>query len=201
VAIGHGDREQVHVESRAEWRRWLEGNAAGSPGAWAVTWRKASGRPVVGYEDLVEEALCFGWIDSTGRAVDDDRTSLYFAPRKARSGWSRPNKQRIERLMAAGAMTEAGLRVIAEAQRDGSWTLLDDVENLVVPDDLAAAFAAHPGSREHWDAFPRSARRAILEWIVQAKRAPTRAARVEEAARLAARGERANQWTAASKKR
>lgn len=194
VATPHRDREQVQVESRAEWRGWLERSSAGSPGAWVVTWRKASGRPVVGYEELVEEALCFGWIDSTGRGLDDDRTMLYFSPRKPRSGWSRPNKQRIERLLAAGAMTEAGLRAVAEAQRDGSWSKLDDVENLVVPDDLAAAFVAHPGSGQQWDAFPRSARRAILEWIVQARRAPTRAARIEDTARLAARGERANQW-------
>jgi uncharacterized protein YdeI (YjbR/CyaY-like superfamily) len=193
VAIPHADRERVQVESRTEWRHWLAANSAGSPGVWAVTWRKASGRPMVGYEDLVEEALCFGWIDSTGRALDDDRTMLHFTPRKPGSGWSRPNKQRIERLMAAGAMAEAGLRVVAQAQRDGSWSKLDDVENLVVPDDLAAAFGTHPGSREKWDAFPRSARRAMLEWIVQAKRAPTRAARIEETARRAARGERANQ--------
>jgi uncharacterized protein YdeI (YjbR/CyaY-like superfamily) len=119
---------------------------------------------------------------------------LYFSPRKPRSGWSRPNKERVARLEAAGAMQPAGAAVVAQARADGSWTLLDEVEDLVVPDDLAAAFDAHLGSREQWDAFPPSARRGILEWIVQARKPETRAARVGETARLAAVGERANQW-------
>jgi uncharacterized protein YdeI (YjbR/CyaY-like superfamily) len=119
---------------------------------------------------------------------------LWFSPRKRGSAWSRPNKLRVERLLREGLMAEAGLARVEEAKRDGSWTRLDAVWDLVVPDDLEAAFADHPGARAHWDAFPPSARRAILEWIVQARRPDTRARRVEETARLAARGERANQW-------
>ena len=119
---------------------------------------------------------------------------LWFAPRKRRSGWSRPNKERIARLEAEGRMAPAGRAVLEAAKADGSWTLLDDVEDLVVPPDLAAAFARHPGSAEQFEAFPRSAKRGILEWIVQAKTAGTRDKRIEEAARLAAQGERANQW-------
>ena len=93
--------------------------------------------------------------------------------------------------MAAGLMLPAGLAAIEEAKRTGMWTLLDDVENLIVPDDLAAALAAQPGGRENWDAFPRSARRAMLEWVVQARRAETRADRVARTGDSASRGERA----------
>ena len=191
---GGVDDEQVQPGSLAEWRAWLAEPHGRGSGVWLVTWRAGSGGPRIGYEESVEQALCFGWVDSKGRSLDAERTMLWFAPRKRGSGWARTNKERIERLTAAGLMAPAGQAVIDAAKADGSWTLLDDVENLVVPDDLAAAFAAHPPAREHWDAFPRSARRAILEWIVQAKRAETRAKRVAEAAEKAQVNERANQW-------
>ena len=193
MADPQADRERVHPESRAEWRAWLVGHHRSSPGVWLVSWRKHTGKPVISYDEAVEEALCVGWVDSLGRKLDHDRTMLYFSPRRPGSAWSRPNKQRVERLLAAGLMTEAGVRVVEAAKRDGSWTRLDEVEDLVVPADLAAAFDRHPGSREQWDAFPRSPRRAILEWIVLAKKPETRAKRVEETARLAALGERANE--------
>jgi len=190
----HDDAERVHIEHRNEWRRWLEANHDRPVGVWLVRWKKNSGHPVLGYDDAVEEALCFGWVDSLPRKLDDDRTMLWFAPRKRGSAWSRPNKERVARLDAEGLLTPAGRRAVDTARADGSWSLLDDVEDLVVPSDLATAFEDHPGSREQWDAFPPSTRRGILEWIVQAKRAETRAKRVEETATLAARGERANQW-------
>jgi uncharacterized protein YdeI (YjbR/CyaY-like superfamily) len=155
-----------------------------------VLWRKASGRTGLTYDEAVEEALCFGWIDGKAGKLDDQRTMIWFSPRKRGSGWARSNKVRIERLLAEGRMAEPGLALIEEAKRDGSWTLLDAVEDLIVPDDLAAAFADHPGSRERWDGLPRSVRRAALEWIVQAKRPETRARRIAETARLTAQGER-----------
>lgn len=191
---GLDDLEHVLMETRPEWRAWLEGNHDRSPGVWLVTWKKASGRPVLAYEDIVEEALCFGWIDSKPGKVDGDRTRLLLTPRKPGSSWSRPNKERVALLESAGLIAPAGQAVIEGARADGSWSRLDDVENLVVPGDLAAAFDRHPGSSGHWDAFPRSARRGILEWIVSAKRPETRAKRVEETARLAARNQRAAQW-------
>ena len=187
---GADDREWFQAEERPAWRTWLAANHDTSPGVWLVTWKKASGRPVLSYDDAVCEALAFGWVDTKGMKVDEERTRLLFTPRKRGSGWSRPNKERIERLEAEGLMTAAGAAVIDAAKGDGSWTLLDDVENLVVPDDLGAAFARHAGSREQWDGFPRSARRAMLEWIVQAKRPETRATRIEQTASRAARGER-----------
>ncbi len=184
--------ERFQPGSLAEWRVWLAEHHARGEGVWLVTWRAGSGGPRITYEESVEQALCFGWVDSTGNKLDDQRTMLWFAPRKARSGWARTNKVRIERLTAEGLMAPAGLAVIEAAKADGSWTLLDDVENLVVPDDLAAALG--PIARAHWDAFPRSARRGILEWIVQAKRPETRARRIAEAAEKAEVNERANQW-------
>jgi uncharacterized protein YdeI (YjbR/CyaY-like superfamily) len=187
--------DEFHAETREQWRAWLAEHAAEGRGVWLVTWKKASGRPVLAYEDAVTEALAFGWVDSKGGKVDADRTKLWFTARKRGSGWARPNKRRIEELEAAGLMTDAGRRVVDAARADGSWTLLDDVEDLVVPPDLAAAFDAVAGSREQWEAFPRSAKRGILEWIVQARTAPTRAKRIAAAAEGAGRGERANQWT------
>jgi uncharacterized protein YdeI (YjbR/CyaY-like superfamily) len=155
-----------------------------------VFWRKGSGRTGLTYDEAVEEALCFGWIDGRAGKLDDRRTMIWFSPRKRGSGWARTNKVRVERLLAEGLMAAPGLALIEEAKRDGSWTRLDAVEDLTVPDDLAAAFAGQPGSRERWDGLPRSVRRAALEWIVQAKRPETRARRVTETAQMAARGER-----------
>jgi uncharacterized protein YdeI (YjbR/CyaY-like superfamily) len=164
-----------------------------------VSWKAHTGKARIPYEEAVTEALAFGWIDSKSRTLDDDRSILWFCPRKPTSGWSRPNKRRVERLLAEGRMAPAGQAAIDTAKANGAWEMLDAVEDLVVPPDLAAAFAQHDGSAEVWESFPRSAKRALLEWIVQAKRPQTRAKRVAETAEKAARGERANQWTAAKK--
>jgi uncharacterized protein YdeI (YjbR/CyaY-like superfamily) len=186
--------DSYQPKSRADWRKWLSKNHSRDAGVWVVTFRKGAGQTIVGYDDLVEEALCFGWIDSRPRKLDEQRTMLWFSPRKAKSAWSRPNKERVERLVAAGLMTPAGQAKIDAAKRDGLWTKLDAVEDLCVSDDLARALAEHTLAAEFFNAFPRSAKRGILEWIVQAKRPETRAKRVEETARLAQKNERANQW-------
>jgi uncharacterized protein YdeI (YjbR/CyaY-like superfamily) len=119
---------------------------------------------------------------------------LWFAPRRPRTGWSRPNKERVERLLRVGLMQPAGLARIEQAKADGSWTSLDAVEELELPSDLTKAFAAFPLAERHFLAFPRSVKRGILEWIHTAKKAETRAARIAETARLANSNERANQW-------
>jgi uncharacterized protein YdeI (YjbR/CyaY-like superfamily) len=188
------DAPHIQPEGRAAWRAWLEANHATATGVWLVRWRAGSGRPVLGYEESVEEALCFGWVDSRPGRLDDERTKLYFAPRKPRSAWSASNKARIERLVAAGLMAPAGIAAVERAKANGTWSALDTVERLEVPADLQQAFEVHPPAASHWAAFPRSVRRAILEWIGAAKRPETRAARVRETATLAARNERANQW-------
>jgi uncharacterized protein YdeI (YjbR/CyaY-like superfamily) len=189
-AVPHNDRERFHAETREQWEAWLADNHAASTGVWLVTWKTGSGRPRLGYEEIVEEALRVGWIDAKARGLDEERAMLWMSPRKPGSGWSRPNKERIARLEKAGLMLPAGKAVLDAAKASGAWTLLDDVENLVVPDDLAAAFDARPGAREHWDGFPRSVKRNSLQWLVYAKRAETRAKRIAQIADRTAAGER-----------
>ena len=184
----------VHPLSRGEWRAWLAANHTRTDGLWLVTYKVATGKPRVGYDEAVEEALCFGWVDSKANKLDDARSLLWFAPRKGGTGWSRPNKERVARLIAAGLMAPAGLAKVDAAKADGTWTMLDGVEALEVPPDLAAAFAKHPNAAAHFAAFPRSAKRGILEWILQAKRPDTRARRIAETAKLADDNRRANQW-------
>lgn len=184
----------VHCHTRAEWRAWLADNHTRAEGIWLIRYKKATGLPMVEYDASVEEALCFGWVDSKGNKLDETRTMLWFAPRRPGSGWSRSNKERVERLVAEGSMTPAGMAKIDAAKADGSWYLLDAVEDLAVPPDLAHALDDNPPARANFDAFPRSVRRGILEWIVQAKKAETRDKRVQETAQQAAQNRRANQW-------
>jgi uncharacterized protein YdeI (YjbR/CyaY-like superfamily) len=187
-------RLMVGPFDRADWRSWLIDHHESIRGAYLVSWRPVSGRSSVAYAEAVEEALCVGWIDATQRTLDEQRSIQWFARRNPRSGWSRSNKERVERLIAAGLMLPAGLAAVDEARRRGTWTMFDDVENLVVPDDLAAAFDANPPGRTHWEAFSPSSRRAILAWIQQARRPETRLKRITETATLAARNEKANVW-------
>ena len=169
------DYGRVEVTSRAQWREWLEAHHGDTAGIWVVTHKKAGGDKHVPYADVVEEALCFGWVDSKGGSVDERRTMLLLTPRRRGSGWSRPNKERIARLEAAGVIAPPGQAVLAAARADGSWTALDAVENLEEPPELTAALDADPDARRNWDGFPRSAKRASLVWISTAKRpAPSR---------------------------
>lgn len=179
---------------RAEWRAWLEQNHTRPDGIWFVSYKKASGKPRVEYAEAVEEALCFGWIDSKAGTVDDERSRLWMSPRKPGTGWSRVNKERVERLIAEGRMAPPGLAKIEAAKADGSWTALDSSEALEVPRDLEQALAAYPDAARHFAAFPPSARKAILQWIGFAKKPETRATRIAETARLANENIRANQW-------
>lgn len=187
--------ERFQAASRSEWRDWLAAHHAASPGVWLVTFKKTSGGPYLSYDDAVEEALCFGWIDSRPGTLDEQRTMLLYTPRRPKSGWSRSNKERIERLIARGSMTPAGLEKIEQAKRDGSWMLLDAVEAMVVPEDLASALASDHAAAANWEAFGDSYRRQALAWIATAKRAETRQRRIGEIVRLAARNGKANQGT------
>jgi uncharacterized protein YdeI (YjbR/CyaY-like superfamily) len=173
------------VKERAAWRRWLERNHGTSGGVWVVLAKK--GVPGLGYEEAVEEALCFGWIDAKANSLDERRYKQWLAPRKARGGWSASNKARIERLIAEGRMAPAGLAAIEAAKANGSWSQLDGSQALRVPRDLAAALRAHPHAKANFDAFPPSVRRSILAWIEAAKRPETRAKRIAETADLAER--------------
>lgn len=181
------DAERLEPATLDDWSRWLAGHHAGTRGVWLVTPRRAA-EASFSYDDAVCEALRYGWIDAVVKPLDEDRAMQWFAPRRRGSNWSRPNKVRIERLERDGRMEAPGRAVIDAAKADGTWTLLDDVEDLVVPPDLAAAFEDHPGSRAHWEGFPPSARKVMLTWIVTAKQEVTRARRVERTAAKAAEG-------------
>jgi uncharacterized protein YdeI (YjbR/CyaY-like superfamily) len=176
-------------DSRAAWREWLAAHHRDSIGVWLVSWKKRTGKPTVAYEEAVEEALCFGWIDGRLRPLDDDRSMQWFSPRRSKSTWARSNKERVARLEAAGLMAAAGLEAAERARANGSWNSLDEIDALVMPADLAAALDAWPGAREHFDAATASARRMALAWVTQVKRPETRAAHVTRVADVAARGE------------
>ena len=183
----------VQPATRLQWRRWLERNHARPGGVWLVSFKKSSGKRRVDYDAAVEEALCWGWIDSKTASLDDERSMLWMAPRRAKTGWSATNKARVAKLVAAGLMAEPGLAKVRAAKRDGSWTLLDAVEALEVPEDLARALRASRGE-DHFAAFPKGVRKQLLEWVRCAKKQATRDKRVAEIARLAAMNIRANQW-------
>src|SRR3990172_3975065 len=185
------DAQLVHADDRATWRAWLEANHATSSGAWLVTWRRRSGRLGLDYEAAIEEALCFGWVDSTAGRVDDDRGKLYFAPRKPRSGWAATNKARIERLLAEGRMAPAGVAAIDRAKANGSWEVLDSAERLVVPADLAAALEGGAPAAANFAGFPPSARKQVLAWVALAMRPETRADRIRRVVDAAERNVRA----------
>ena len=183
----------VVVRTRAGWRAWLSRHHTRTTGVWLVTFRQSAGKRRLDYNDAVEEALCFGWIDSTVVRVDEGRAAQYFSPRRQGSGWSQSNKKRIERVVAAGLIEPAGVASIEAAKRDGSWSRLDAAEALDIPRDLASAFRRYAGSARHFHGFPPGVKRGILQWIAAAKRPETRANRIDETARLAAGNLRANQ--------
>jgi len=192
--MGIHDREHLEVKSLRTLAAWYSKNHSKSPGLWVVTYKKSAGEPAPTYDELVRLALCYGWIDSVPGKVDELRTKLYFSPRKKGSGWSASNKARIKELLASGKMKAPGLKVLEQAKADGSWNKLDSSESATVPKDLIAAFRKHPGSKANFDAFPAGVRKQILQWIDQAKTAPTREKRITETASLAAENIRANQW-------
>jgi uncharacterized protein YdeI (YjbR/CyaY-like superfamily) len=186
--------ERVHPKSRKQWRTWLERNHLKSPGVWLVTYKKETGKPRIDYAEAVEELLCFGWVDSKASKLDDERSMLLCTPRKPKSAWSRPNKERVARLTAEGLMAPRGVELVELAKRTGTWDALNDVEALVEPEDLKARLDTSRAARTNWDAFPRSVKRGILEWILNAKRPETRQKRIEETVSQAAKNLRANQW-------
>ena len=180
--------QKVEVKSRADLRTWLAANHGGSDAVWLVTYKKHTAH-YLDYPTLIEELLCWGWIDSVTRKVDDDRTSVLIAPRDPKSAWSAVNKAHVEVARASGAMTPAGEAAIAAAQANGMWSFLDDVERLECPNDLSDALA-NARVRNVWEDYPRSVKRGTLEWIKTARTAPTRAKRSTDVAESAAQGMR-----------
>ena len=186
------DREIVHPASREAWRAWLAEHHASSPGVWLARWPRDTGSPSLDYEAIVEEALCFGWIDGQLVKLPDGRRAHRLTPRSRRSGWSRSNRERVERLTAEGLMTDAGRAVVADAQARGTWLSQEAAENLEEPMALTAALDANARARAGWDAYPASLRRGLIWWVTSAKRDETRTRRIGRITGLAERGERPN---------
>ena len=166
--------------SVSSWRDWLQENHESENSVWLVYYKKDTGVPSLSWEEAVEEALCFGWIDSRRQPIDSEKFRQYFCKRKANGNWSRINKKKVELLIKQGRMSSAGLESIKVSKQNGSWNYLDDVENLIVPEDLIAAFQNYPGSEESFNAFSKSMKKLALYWIHSAKREETRSKRVQE---------------------
>jgi len=181
------DHPRLEFRSRKAIRAWLDANHATATAFWLVTFKKHVKEHHIPYGEIVEELLCFGWVDSRTRRVDDDRTMLLVSPRKPGSTWSASNKRRVAELEKEGLMTTAGRAKVEQGRKDGSWTFLDDIEKLVEPDDLVDALNRNQRARQNFDSFNPSARKVILLWIKTAKRDETRARRISETVRLAAR--------------
>ena len=182
---------KVEVKTRQELRSWLQNNYAQTKGVWLITYKKKS-EYYLPYQNIVKECLCFGWIDSLPRKLDDNRTMLYISPRKKGSNWSKVNKKYVAQLEKDALMHPAGLEKIERAKKDGSWSFLDDVEALILPPDLQLAFTNNPVAFNNWNNFPRSVKRGILEWIKNAKKPATRTRRIEDTVSKAKKNIRAN---------
>lgn len=180
--------------SRQEWRQWLENNHDKKQSVWLVQHKKSLNIPTVSWSDAVDEALCYGWIDSIRKSIDNDRFIQFFSRRKPRSVWSKINKEKIARLTEQNLMTPAGLAVVETAKQNGSWSILDEVEELIIPKDLKKSFSAHPGSKVFFESLSRSTRKSMLQWIVLAQRPETRRQRITEVVTLAAQGLKPKQF-------
>jgi uncharacterized protein YdeI (YjbR/CyaY-like superfamily) len=175
-----GERPRVQPKSRKAWRNWLERHHASATGVWLVYAKKHTGLPSLTYNDAVEEALCFGWIDSKINPIDDDFYMQVFTPRKLKSAWSGLNKARVERLLAGGRMTPAGLMAVKAAKDSGAWNTWKQVEELTIPSDLEKAINANADARRHWVSYSASRRKAVLYRLAGARRPETRARYIQD---------------------
>lgn len=180
------------IESASDLRAWLEENHASDESVWVVKWKKDTGHPYVSYDEIVDQCICFGWVDSLPRKLDDQRTMLRISPRNPKSNWSRINKERVKRLTEAGLMRESGIEMVQLAKKTGTWDFLEDVENLLIPNDLSEELEKYPKAKQYFERFPPSSKRGILEWIKMAKTEKTRKKRIETTALKAATNLKAN---------
>jgi uncharacterized protein YdeI (YjbR/CyaY-like superfamily) len=183
-----------HAKTRKDWRKWLAENHQSEKSVWLIIYKKESGTPSIYYPESVEEALCFGWIDSKPNMRDDSSYYQFFSKRNPKSNWSKVNKEKVEKLIAQGLMQSAGFNMIEIAKQNGRWAALDEVENISIPDDLQELFSKNKTAFDNWDKFPRSSKRGILEWIMNAKKADTRQKRIEETLALAEKNVKANHY-------
>lgn len=185
---------EYYPKCRSEWRQWLQENHAQKDGIRLILAKKGSGLPSLPVADAVEEALCFGWIDSVAHKLDDKRYKIFFSPRNPKSKWSKINKGRVKKLAKLGLIAPAGKKMIALAKNTGTWDALNEVDQLLLPKDLKAAFSKNKKASNFFDAFPPSTKRVILEWILNAKQPETRIKRIKETVELAEKNIRANQY-------
>lgn len=171
-----------HPEKVSDWRNWLEKNHESEDSVWLVFYTKASGKKSLTWSESVDVALCFGWIDSKKIKIDETTSHQFFSKRKAKSTWSKINKNKIEKLIEAGLMKEAGFRSIEIAKENGSWTSLDEVEELIIPDDLELALDQFDGAKEYFISLSKSVRKMMLYWVISAKRPETRQNRITQIA-------------------
>jgi uncharacterized protein YdeI (YjbR/CyaY-like superfamily) len=193
------DAETFCPTSREHWREWLRENHGQKQAVWLVYHKKHTGTPSLTWSEAVSEALCFGWIDSQAKPIDADTYRQLFSRRKPTSGWSRVNKEKVQQLLADNLMTPAGLAAIEVAQQNGSWTLLDEVDALVVPPDLAQALQASPLAESYFAGLSRTDRRNLLQWLVLARRPETRQRRLAEIVTLAAQQQKPAQFSGKKK--
>ena len=172
--------EHFYPETKEHWRKWLEKNHKEKDAVWVIHYKQNSGNPSIGWSDAVDEALCFGWIDSKGVAIDEISFKQYYCKRKPISTWSKVNKEKIKQLVESNKMTDAGLACIEIAKQNGSWTILDAVEELIIPKDLAKEFKGNKESKAFFLSLSKSVKKSILQWIVLAKRSETRQKRIIE---------------------
>ncbi|MDO8994391.1 MAG: YdeI/OmpD-associated family protein [Daejeonella sp.] len=190
---GH-EMDTLCPANRSDWRKWLMENHRSRQSVWLIYYKIKSGKPTLKYDDAVDEALCFGWIDSKAKPIDDERFMQFFSKRKAKSVWSKINKEKVGRLIAEGLMTDAGLECIEIAKQNGFWSILDTAESLEIPDDLEVGFEKTPDSKDYFLGLSRSDKRNILQWLVLAKRMETRQKRIFEIVELAGQRQKPKQF-------
>lgn len=178
--------EIFYPKSLTAWRRWLEKNHISKQAVWLVFYKKSSQKKSLTWSEAVDVALCFGWIDSKKIKIDEETAHQFFSKRKAKSTWSKINKEKVENLIATGLMREAGYISIETAKQNGSWTILDEVEELIIPKDLKAELKNKPVAKVYFENLSRSVKKAILQWLVMAKRPETRQKRIDEIVGMAA---------------
>lgn len=183
-----------HAKTRKEWRKWLEKNHQSEKSIWLIIYKKDSETQSVYYPEAVDEALCFGWIDSKPNKRDDFSYYQFFAKRNPKSNWSNVNKDKVSKLIQQGLMHRSGLEMVVIAKQNGIWTALNEIESITIPDDLQNLFSTNKIAFKHWESFPRSSKRGILEWILNAKKQETRQKRIEETVSLAEKNIKANHY-------
>ncbi len=188
------DVQDYCPKNRSEWRQWLDENHQRKDAVWVIFYKKKSPHFNLSWSDAVEEALCFGWIDSVKKSVNSDTYKQYFTQRKAKSNWSKVNKDKVTNLIEQGLMKEAGHKSIAIAKENGSWTILDEVEALVVPEDLKNELANHNGAKAYFDSLIKSVKKSLLYWVVSAQRKETRLKRIIEIALNASKNMKPKQF-------